>query len=257
MRFYQYDDGTAETSYKINWPSTATEAFSVDFDDDARGKLLMGVQIPTNLTSSGAPGHRFDLGLPGQPRRSTRSATRRTCRRPSPACRTRRASRAPGFCTSKPVYDLPDVTLPTTGVHAVMSFVSGDSGTWLCTDLGGPRGHSYFTTNSFASTAIPFSVNWMMRLATPHYSPSGGEFLINGGTNVTIGGLSTMSLQFWARDTATPTFYMQQLDLGGAADPVAGARSPRPDSRNFVPNGITEPRRVERHRSTARRPATR
>ena len=237
LRFYQYDDGTAETSYKINWPSTGTEAFSVDFDDDARGKLLMGVQIPTNLTSSGAPG----IGsISVCPDNLTLDPFGHTPDVSSPLTSLSNPTGQPGlggFCGNNPVYDTPDVVLPTTGVSAVMSFVSGDSGTWLCTDLGGPRHHSYFTTNSFASTAIPFTFNWMMRLATPHYVPAGGEFLVNGAAAASVPGLSTMSLQFWSRDSNAPTFYLQELDVGGPLIPLPGIVL-QTGLSNFAPNGI-------------------
>jgi hypothetical protein len=240
LRFYQYDDGRAETSYKIAWPSGANEAFSVDFDDDARGKLLMGVQIPTYLSSSGAPG----IGsISVCPDNLTLDPYGHTPDPSSPLTSLANPTGQPafggGFCVGSggTCYDTPDVTAPTTGIHALMSFVSGDSGTWLCTDAdGGTRGHSFYTTNSFASTAIPFSVNWMLRLATPHYVPNGGEFLINGGTNVTVGGLSTMSLQFWSRDSAAPTFYLQVLDVG-ILIPLPGIVLLTGLS-NFAPNGI-------------------
>jgi hypothetical protein len=237
LRYYQYDDRTAETSYKIGVPSGAGESFNVDFDDDARGKRIMGVQIPCYVTSSAAPG----IGsISVCPDNLTLDPFGHTPDLSSPLTALLNPTGQPGlggFCTSNPTYDLPDVTAPTTGLHGCMSFVSGDSGTWLCTDLFSPVGHSYFTTNSYASAAIPFSVNWMIRLATPHYVPAGGEFLINGGTNVTIGGLATMSLQFWSRDSVAPTFYLQELDLGGPLIPLPGIVLLTGLS-NFAPNGI-------------------
>jgi hypothetical protein len=241
LRFYQYDDGRAETAYKIAWPSGANEAFNVDFDDDARGKVLMGVQCPTYSSSSGSPG----IGsITVCPDNLTLDPYGHTPDVSSPITGLSNPTGQPGFngqfCVGSggTVYDTPDVTLGTTGVHAVMSFVSGDSGTWLCTDAdGGNRGHSFYTTNSYASLPIPYSVNWMLRLATPHYVPNGGEFLINGSANTTIGGLGTMSLQFWSRDAASPTFYLQELDVGGPLIPLPGIVLQTGFS-NFAPNGI-------------------
>jgi hypothetical protein len=238
LRYYQYDDGTAETSYKIAWPSGAGESFNVDFDDDARGKLIMGVQIPTNLTSSGALGI---ASISVCPDNLTLDPFGHTPDLSSPLTSLSNPTGQPafgsGFCIAKPTYDLPDVTAPTTGLHGCMNFVTGDSGTWLCTDLGGSRGHSYFTTNSYASAATPFTVNWMIRLATPHYVPFGGEFLINGAPVTTIGGLGNMSLQFWSRDSNAPTLYMQVLDLGGPLIPLPGLIL-QTGLSNFLFNGI-------------------
>jgi hypothetical protein len=223
LRYYQYDDGTAETSYKIGFPSAAGESFSVDLDDDARGKLIMGVQIPTNVTSSGAMGIQSISVCPDNlaldPFGHTPDLSSPLTSLSNP---TGQPAFGSGFCIANPTYDLPDVTAPTTGLHVCMSFATGDSGTWLCTDLGGARGRSYFTTNGYASVATPFSGNWMIRLATPHYSPDGGEFLINGSTNIALGGIDLMSLQFWSRDQSAPTFYLEVLDLGGVLVPVPG-----------------------------------
>src|SRR5262245_60055326 len=52
LHYYQYDDGTAESTLKLLNPTAPGEAYSVDFDDDAHGKLIMGVQVSTMITSS-------------------------------------------------------------------------------------------------------------------------------------------------------------------------------------------------------------
>jgi hypothetical protein len=239
LRYYQYDDGSAETSYKIFWhASRPGESYSVDFDDDARGKLIMGVQIPTYATSSGA----FGIGsISVCPDNLTLDPFGHTPDPSSPLTSlsnpTGQPGMYPGFCGPDPCYDLPDVTAPSTGIHACMRWVSGDSATWLCTDTTAPRGHSYFTTTGYATVATPMAANWMIRLATPHYTPNGGEFLINGFASTSIGGLGSMALQLWSRDVTHPTFYLQELDLGGPLVPLP-ALVLQTGLTNLAPNGI-------------------
>lgn len=216
-----YDDGGAESAWKVAAPTGAGDAFNVDFNTDAAGRDILGVSMSAEATGSGSgllyiaicgdaafdgTGHTPDLGSPLS-----------ILNNPTPVPNV-----ASGFCPGFVAYDLPDINTGV-GLHAVMNFPTGDSVTWLCADQSSVAGRSYFTTNSYSTPAVPFTLNWMMRLAAgPNFGGAGGVFTINGGTAVTVSQNTQVSLTFWSSCATQPTLYMQMLNVGTSLIAVPG-----------------------------------
>jgi hypothetical protein len=221
-----YDDGGAETSFKINFPSAAGEGFDVDFNADGAGSVAMGCALEIYVTSGSASLKYVGLF----PDNLALDASGRTPDLNNPLAMLTNPTGGPAvgiFCptsaTGFTTYDTPDVVLGTGGVHISTAFPTGDSSTWLCTDLfasngsshTGPR-HTFFTTDDYVTPAsYPFThMNWMMRLAGSPPTPNGGAFLINGSTAATVQAGTTLALQFWSSDTVNPTKYLEGIVVG-------------------------------------------
>jgi hypothetical protein len=242
------DDNAAETSFKIFYPTVAGEAYNVDFDNAGAGMTVMGVAIQMYVSSGQAQIGQVavcadNLAL---------DASGRTPDLASPLASLTNPTGSPftggPYCSGFTTYDTPDVTLGTGGAHAVMSFATNDSNTWLCTDMWDSSGfnhtgarHSFFTTDSYATPAsYSFNKwNWMIRLAGPPPTPGGGLFLVNGLTSGNMPAGGTIALQFWSSDGSAPTLYLMVLNAGGpliAFLPVVLSTG----FTNFVPNGIQQ-----------------
>lgn len=193
-----FDDGTAETSFKIRAPSASGDFFNVDFDRVAANQCIIALCAATNLTG---PGGAIDrLGI--YPDNLAVDPTGTTPDLSNPITEITNPTGVPtGFCTGFVAYDIPDVTLGSTPVHMGMTFPAGDSSLWLCTDTNGAiAGRSYFTTNSYATPAIPFSVNWMLRLGS---APAAGTFLVNGQAAAKVSEGDQVVISFWGNKGKT------------------------------------------------------
>jgi hypothetical protein len=219
------DDGVPETIFKLSYPSQPGEAYNVDFDTDAAGMTVMGVAIELFVLSGTA--HIYQVAV--CPDNLALDASGRTPDLGSPLTGLTNPTGSPHTSTSSfpnfTTYDLPDVTLGSGGVHAVMSFNTADSNTWLCVDSLDSTGakhtgarHSFFTTDSYATPAAYSTSKWnyMIRLAGSPATPGGGLFLVNGRTSGSMEGGDPIALQFWSSDASAPTSYVMVLDLGGS-----------------------------------------
>jgi hypothetical protein len=218
LEMFGYDDGGAENSWKVNAPTGAGDAFSVDFNGDIIGRSLAGIALSTNETGSG--GALGWIARCGDASFDSSGATPDTGGAFAPNAITKVITPtglpgvANGFCTNFQAYDLPDALI-AGNTHAVMNFATGDSVAWLCSDQTTVAGRSYFTTNSYATTAIPFTLNWMMRaVVSPDTSANGGAFVINGVTAANIAQGDNVSLAFWSGCATQPTLYLQMLNVG-------------------------------------------
>src|SRR5262249_38164519 len=103
-------------------------------------------------------------------------------------------SSSAGFCASFTGFDLPDFS-GSTDTHAVLGVATGTTALWLCSDTGLPAGRSYFTTNAYATSAIPLTyLNWMIRavvVGTP------GSFTINDQVTAHVGDSDPLRFTFW------------------------------------------------------------
>jgi hypothetical protein len=242
------DDNGPELAYKLFYPSAAGEAFNVDFNSDGAGMTVMGVAVELYIS--------FGTGQIGTVAvcadNLALDASGRTPDLASPLASLTNPTGSPsaggGFCTGFTTYDTPDVTLGTGGAHGVVSFATGDSNTWMCTDAWDSSGfnhtgarHSFWTTDSYATpSSYSFNKwNYMIRLAGPPATPGGGLFLVNGLTSGSMPGGGNIALQFWSSDGAAPTLYLLVLNAGGpliAFLPVVLQTG----QTNFVPNGIQQ-----------------
>jgi len=186
-------DGSAESCFKIQNPSTASDAFSVDLDNRCAGLQVVAICAgfcDTNPAAGAVPGFlsicpdNLAVGPAGD-----------TPNKATPLVAVVKPTGNPGtFCTDVVAYNVPDVCLGSTNLHVVQGFCPGDASLWLCADTNGTIfNHSYFTTDCYATPAIPFTVNWVLG---PGVIPKPVRFWANGGTSTTIEELDDAAMLF-------------------------------------------------------------
>jgi hypothetical protein len=243
------DDGVAEAAFKLLMPTPPGEAYNVDFDTAGAGMTILGLGVELYATSNtlqldfaaicgddlavDPSGRTPDLAHPlsilAHPNGGTPSSL---------------------FCTESTVFDLPDVTLGTGGVHGVIAFPVGDTATWICADSTDANGgshtgarHSFYTTDSYATPASYAAQKWnyMIRLVGTPPTPGGGLFLINGVTAASIRSGKDIALQFWSSDGNAATQYLEFLAVTSAGPflPLPAVVLTTGDT-DFLPNGIQQ-----------------
>lgn len=231
---FGYDNGVGGTGWKVIYPTGAGDRFNVDFNADLAGLNVVGLALDMVSTNPG--------GSIGQVAYCTSNfGVDSTGTTPDTVGGVISGSSAWGtsgvpassaaFCGAYVGLDFADFTAGSD-VHAVMTMVTGDTTLWLCSDTSAAQGRSYFTTNNYATTAIPFTVNWMMRAV---YGGTPGSFTINGATAVNVRDDGTLALQFWG--TAGTTGYLQGLFLGGTTFIALPGFVVPTGQCNFVPPG--------------------
>jgi hypothetical protein len=222
-----FDDGRAETSWKVRNPTGHTDAFSVDFDDLAgnAGMTIEGIALNTfQSSSSGSFGIRYVSLCPDNLAVSSLGKTPDVVNpitqlgsRGGTVTITGSPGVGAGYCPGFVIYDVPDASPGTTGgEHAVMSMLSGDSSTWLCSDQTAPNsGRSYFTSSQYATPAIALSGDLMMRLIGP-ITPVGGSAYVtvnaSQATNsVSFSETDDVAVTLWSSAAVQPTLYLQGI----------------------------------------------
>jgi hypothetical protein len=240
-----WDDGTAEFSWKVNQPTGALDSFNVDFEDLAGTMTVTGISLNTfQSTSSGPIGIRY-VGL--CPDNLTVDSLGRTPDLGSPLSMlgnlsgtvviTGNPSVSAGYCPGALVYDIPDVTVATTGgEHTVMSALTGDSGTWLCADVSG-GGHSFFTLNNYSTPAISFSTHLQMRIVGTVVPSAGSAYMtLNNTANaIDIGQTDVVAATLWSTAAVQPTFYLQGAFVTGFPFIAAPNLVMQTGQENFAP----------------------
>lgn len=202
-----FDDGIAETSYKLNAPTATGDFFSVDFDALAVGQQIIGLVAVLNdngvgqirriglyadnlgVDPSGATPDVSAAGIISELILPTGSPTTN--------------------CVDDRAYDIPDIVHPSTNSHVGYTPITGDSTMWLCTDTSTDfvAGRSYASWDTFTTPASLFStLDWMLRMAIPE-GPA-GTFLINGSsTAITLTETkwpsTDVTLSFWGNGTVS------------------------------------------------------
>lgn len=226
-----FDDGSAETSWKVSYPTGAGDAFNLDFDDLAGGMTARGVALNTFLSTNTGPlgiryialcsdnigldstGHTPDLSSPLS---ILGSLTGSTIVTGSPGI-------SAGYCSGFVGYDLPDVTIPSTGgLHTVTTCVTGDTGTWLCSDLtnaNASNGRSYFTINNYSTPALALSAKLQMRLIADVNvtEPTGSAYFTvnNFPVAVSFSQTDNVTTTLWSNCATQPTLYFQGAFITG------------------------------------------
>ncbi len=123
-----------------------------------------------------------------------------------------------GFCPSLVGYDLPDVTVGSGGVHAVMSFLTGDSALWLCGDTTDSDARSYFSATSYSTPATQVvSEDLMLRLIGSVNAGAGAAYLTvnNSPGTVPVGQTEFLVATLWSSCAVQPTLYIQGVTVPG------------------------------------------
>lgn len=221
-----FDDGVAVTSWKVFSPTGAGDAFNVDFDQMAGGMTATGVAMNTYQNqSTGVIGIKYVMLAPDNLTVDT-TGTTPDINAPlsilgslsGSVTITGNPGVGAGFCSGLVGYDLPDVTIGTGGLHAVTTALTGDSGTWLCSDLGSSEGRSYFTSANYSGVATKLNgYDLMMRVIGTVNTGTGSAYMTvnnaTGITNVAQTGFITATL--WSSCAIQPTLYIQGVTIPG------------------------------------------
>ncbi len=220
-----FDDAGAETAWKVFNPTGAGDAFNVDFDQLAEGMTLTGIALSTWQSSSSGPiGLRYVLLAPDHPldplgRTPDISAPLSILGSLSGTVTiTGTPGISAGFCPSLVGYDLPDVTVGSGGVHAVVSFLTGDSALWLCSDSTAPDARSYFSMSFYSTPATPItSEDLMMRVIGGVNPGTGSTYMtVNNATGVVeVDQIGFVGATLWSSCAVQPTLYIQGVTLPG------------------------------------------
>ncbi len=186
-------DGSPESCWKVNNPSSASDAFNVDIDNKCAGLQVVAICAEfcdTNPAAGARPGF-----LSICPDDLVVDPTGTTPDKLNPCVAVVKPTGNPGtFCTDVVAYNVPDKCLGSSNLHVLQGFCPNDSSLWLCADSAGPQfGNSYFTTDCYATAAIPFTVNWVLGAGV---IPKPVRFWANGGTATTINELDNVALLF-------------------------------------------------------------
>jgi hypothetical protein len=222
-----FDDGSSFASWKVSYPTGAGDAFSVDIDELATGMTVTGVGVHTyQSTSSGIQGMKFVAMAPDNIIDSLghtpdlNAAVSMLGSLNGTVVITGNPNATAGWCPGITGYDLPDVVLGSGGYHAVTSVLTGDTGTWLCSDSSAPiDNRSYFTVNNYSSVGIALGgYDLMIRVigqiaTTPGSGPSAYMTVNNatGTTDVTQTGF--LSATLWSACAIQPTLYIQGVQI--------------------------------------------
>lgn len=176
-QFVRYDTANANTSWKVFFPTAASDHFSVDFGSSLDGKTLTAMLAEANETS-GIPGTQL-LGIyencaPGVPNLSAALIAGTG------------AVAAGSNLSDEDTYTLACVVAgsPAFGYSATATHPAGDSHVWLASDSSSGGTNSYFTTTNYAGcSAVPFSgVSFHVAVGVH----PGVTLMINGSTTANV-----------------------------------------------------------------------
>ncbi len=221
-----FDDGGAETSWKVFNPTGAGDAFNVDFGQMAGGMDVTGIALATyQSTSSGPVGLKYVMLAPDNlavdslgttpdinaPLSMLGSLSGTVTITGTPGV-------SAGFCPSFVGYDLPDVAVGSGGVHAVSTFLTGDSALWLCDDTSAPGSRSYFTSGNYTAPGTKLTgANLMMRvIGSVNTGADSAYVTVNNATgtlDIQQGGIINSTL--WSSCAVQPTLYIAGVTLPG------------------------------------------
>jgi hypothetical protein len=232
-----FDDGTSETSWKVNQPTAALDAFNLDFDTTGANFNVTGVALSVYQSiSTGIIGLKYIALCPDNlavdplgktPNLAIPFSILGNLSGTSPI--TGVPGTAAGYCesgvpytgsntTGFTGYDLPDFTLNSTlGAHVVATQLTGDSGLWLCSDQSGPQGKTGFTLNNYSTPAIALSGNIQYRMIVNFNNPNGSAYMTinNLVDNVGLKQTQQTAATLWSSATVQPTLYIQGAFITG------------------------------------------
>lgn len=176
---FRQHDGSGETSWKVSNPSVSGDWFNVDFGGMVTGVTAAAIGIDTFDTSM-TGGSWAVVGLYSS---STNGAP--DIIGGSIATTTNAVVNAGDDLSSVQGYGIPCTTLGSD-VHVAVNFNAGDTNLWLAADTNGAIANtSYFTSSSYSTGQIPFTLNWVMEIGG--FAPgSDGTLLVNGANSAAI-----------------------------------------------------------------------
>jgi hypothetical protein len=225
-----FDDGGSETIWKIGNPSGPSDWFNVDFDNLLASRTIIGVapafdESTLNLSPSWAK-----TGI--YPDNLSIDSTGTTPDIANPIAEVVSGNVIFGNdCNFNP-FTIPLLHLTTaTNTHVAFQHTGGDSAMWMCSDTSStPVGRSYFTSAGYASPAVSFGLNWMLRVGTVPLGAAANIFLINGGTAATVTHLQSVALSFYgsAPGQLCGLFTAPPLPIGSVLFVNTGLNGPLP-----------------------------
>lgn len=221
-----FDDGGAETSWKVFNPTGAGDAFSVDFDTLASGLDVTGIALSTyQSTATGPIGIKYVMLAPDNLAVDStghtpdiNSALSMLGSLNGTVTITGTPGISAGYCNGFTGYDLPDVNAGTGGTHAVTTCLTGDSGLWLCGDNSNADNRSYFSSNNYSTVGTQLT-GWdlMVRVIGTFYPSNGSAYLsVNNAVHSTdVKQTGFLAATLWSNCAVQPTLYIQGVTIPG------------------------------------------
>jgi len=206
-------DGTAETYWKIFFPSGASDYFNVDTSTLYAGDNVIGVVVNTLNTGAVSADGLADLGLYINKADFITPNLASSVGNVDP---TALADVGPDSM----VINIPDILpLGAADTSIVAQSTPGDSTIWIGGDSNGPQfGNSYFTTDGYSTPAIPFTTNWTLGIACLPGGPV--SFWANGATSTTISETENLAFLFVGGCTFQPFMIFLTNCVGGLIIPA-------------------------------------
>jgi len=221
-----FDDGGAETSWKVGNPTGAGDAFSVDFDTLASGLDVTGIALSTyQSTATGPIGIKYVMLAPDNLAVDSTGHTPDINNALSmlgslngTVTITGTPGISAGYCNGFTGYDLPDVNAGTGGTHAVTTCLTGDSGLWLCGDNSNSDDRAYFSSNNYSTVGTQLT-GWdlMVRVIGTFYPSNGSAYLsVNNAVHSTdVKQTGFLASTLWSNCAVQPTLYIQGVTIPG------------------------------------------
>jgi len=216
-----FDNGNAGSSWKVFYPSAATEAWNVDFDTAGALQTLIGVGVSA-YNSGGAGGLKFvgvfpdNLGV--DPLGDTPNLAVPVSILGNISGTYTITGTPGGFSSVVTQYDTPDLVLPSViGMHLASAPLTGDSSTWITADNGAGTGRTGFTTNNYSTPSIAFSINMMHRMVISYTNPGGSAYMTvqNKLDDVSMSQTDTVIASLYSTAAVQPTLYLQGAFITG------------------------------------------
>ena len=201
-RRISFDDGTGESTWKVQDPSGPSDWFNVDFDSALSSRYIITLYADLAETL-GLPGGVADLAIYLEDTSIPNAPDLRNGRLRGIGCPTVDPNDTAGTDTTFLLEG--KGTLAPGDHHVAVHFRPSDSHTWLAADTNGvASGRSFFTASNYSSGALPFTVNWMLA-AGEYETTAPGTLLINGSTSVSVDQLQGVCLTFFGAALNTPS----------------------------------------------------
>jgi hypothetical protein len=231
-----YDDGSSEFLWKIANPSGPSEWFSVDFDNSLASTSLVGLAVALDEYKPSALPTFSRIGIYGDNLTLSASGHSPDVSGASTIVEVAGGGvQLDGRCNYQ-VFSTPLIHIGSSNVHVAFQHADGDSALWLCSDTGSsPSGRSFFSTNGFASPALSFSVNWMLRAAVLPTGVGAGSFFIHGAPSATVEVYDTVALTFYGDAAGAPAavFTAPPLPIGKVSPILFTGSGPLPTAWTF------------------------
>ncbi len=188
-----------DTGWKVANPSGPSDFVSVDINATRNGQQILGI---CGAFFEAQPGGQIGelLIAPDNLALDPSGAT------PDPSRAVTRVVHPIGlpgiFCEDLIAFDVPDVTLDSSGHHVVMKMEPGDSSVWVGADTDYSYRHSWYSADGFATKGKLFSGNFLLGTVTGPVTP--GTLWARGSSTIDLNETEELCFIFLGERTLQP-----------------------------------------------------